>query len=148
MLPGDQSIFTSMKMPVLWETRSGKTMNCRIVSTTADSSSVLVMWLVLTVMGVLISMSPIQVEAGGYSAALEAASLVEQGQVDLASAPVNNSKLGLPYRTGYHFQPKSHWMNGKFTPPEVQLQSTWVSWWYVWNIGVEVWLIHWLWMQV
>jgi hypothetical protein len=105
-------------------------MNCRIVSTTAaDSSSVLAMWLILSVMGILISMSPGQVEAGGYSAALESASLVEQGQIDLASAPVNNSKLGLPYRTGYHFQPKSHWMNGKVKPPEVQLQSIWVSWW-------------------
>lgn len=110
-------------MPVLCESRSGKKMmNCRrIVSTTAadSSSSVLVMWLILSVMGILISMSPGQVEAGGYSAALESASLVEQGQIDLASAPVNNSKLGLPYRTGYHFQTKSHWMNGKVKPPEV-----------------------------
>ena len=127
-----------MKMPVLCETRSKKMMNCRIVSTTGDSSSVLVMWLILSVMGILISMSPGQVEAGGYSAALESASLVEQGQIDLASAPVNNSKLGLPYRTGYHFQPKSHWMNGNIKPPEVQLQTIWVSWCYGWNIGVEV----------
>lgn len=56
-----------------------------------------------------------RVQAGGYSASLEAARLVAEGKITVennVSAPINNSRLGIPYRTGYHFQPKGYWMNG------------------------------------
>jgi len=54
--------------------------------------------------------------SGGYSASLEAARTV--GQVkkitveNNVSVPINNSRLRIPYRTGYHFQPRGYWMNG------------------------------------
>ncbi|KAG0626275.1 hypothetical protein M758_2G115900 [Ceratodon purpureus] len=55
-----------------------------------------------------------RVQAGGYSASLEAARLVAEGKITVennVSALINNSRLGIPYRTGYHFQPKGYWMN-------------------------------------
>lgn len=60
-----------------------------------------------------------RVKAGGYSASLEAARLIAQGKITVeknASVPINNSRLGIPYRTGYHFQPKGYWMNGTLSP--------------------------------
>lgn len=66
------------------------------------------------------------VEAGGYSASLEAARLVAEGKItveDNVSAPINNSRLGIPYRTGYHFQPKGYWINGMWANPPFLLCS-------------------------